>query len=62
MSLCMRDDRLSSTSEIAKALGVSQSKLSRNRAYLIDHGIIAAAERGKVMFLHSIPSDFCKKR
>lgn len=61
MSLCMRDDRLSSTSEIAKALGVSQSKLSRNRAYLIDHGIIAAAERGKVMFCIPYLSDFVKK-
>lgn len=61
MSLCMGKDRLSSTSEIAKALGKSQSKLSRNRAYLIDHGIIASTERGKEMFCIPYLSDFVKK-
>ncbi|MCR5206257.1 MAG: hypothetical protein K6E47_14610 [Lachnospiraceae bacterium] len=35
--------------------------LSRPRVYLIDHGIIAAPERGKVMFCIPYLADFLKK-
>ena len=42
MSECLNEDRLAETSDIATGMGITQSKLSRNRAYLIDHGIIAS--------------------
>lgn len=61
MSECMGEDRLTSTADIARALGESQSKLSRTRAYLIDHGIIAAPEHGKVMFCIPYLADYVKK-
>ena len=50
MSDCLNRDRLASTADIAQKEGVPQSKLSRTRAHLIDHGIIASPERGMVMF------------
>ena len=53
-------DRLADTSDIARRLGVSQNKLSRPRAYLIDHGIIAAPERGKLMFCIPYLSNYIK--
>ena len=61
MSECLGEDRLASTSEIAGKAGVSQNKLSRTRAYLIDHGIIAAPEHGKVMFCIPYLADYVKK-
>ncbi len=61
MSDCLNADRLAETSEIARRLGVSQNKLSRTRAYLIDHGIIAAPERGKVMFCIPYLAAYIKK-
>ena len=57
----MGEDRLILTSDIARALGVNQNKLSRTRAYLIDHGIIASPEHGKVMFCIPYLSDYVKK-
>ena len=45
MSECLNSDRLADTSDIARGLGTSSSKLSRPRAYLIDHGIIASPEQ-----------------
>ena len=61
MSECMGEDRLISTSDISRALGATQSKLSRARAYLIDHGIIASPEHGKVMFCIPYLADYVKK-
>lgn len=61
MSECLDSDRLAATSDIAECLGVTQNKLSRSRALLIDHGIIAAPERGKVMFCIPYLADFVKK-
>lgn len=42
-------------------MGLTQNKLSRPRAYLINHGIIAAPERGKVMFCIPYLADYVKK-
>lgn len=61
MSECLNEDRLAETSEIAGRLGVSQNKVSRQRAYLIDHGIIASPEFGKVMFCIPYLADYVKK-
>ena len=61
MSECLGEDRLAISSEIARKMGVKQNNLSRARAYLIDHGIIAAPEHGKVMFCIPYLADFVKK-
>ncbi|MBQ6441302.1 MAG: AAA family ATPase [Lachnospiraceae bacterium] len=61
MSECLADDRLAKTADIAKALNLPQNKLSRVRAYLIDQGIIAAPEHGKVMFCVPYLADYVKK-
>ena len=61
MSECMGEDRLASTADISRALGVAQSKLSRTRMNLIDHGIIAAPEHGKVVFCIPYLADYVKK-
>lgn len=61
MSDCLNSDRLADTADIATKLGVTQNKLSRSRAYLIDQGIIAAPERGKVMFCIPYLADYVKK-
>ena len=61
MAECLDTDRLAETSDIARELGVVQSKLSKTRAYLINHGIIASPERGKVMFCVPYLSDYVKK-
>lgn len=50
MSECLNTERLADSSEIARRLGVPIGKVSKQRGHLIDHGIIAAPERGKVMF------------
>lgn len=61
MSECLNSDRLADTSEIASSLGVTINKVSRQRAYLIDHGIIASPEYGKVMFCIPYLADYVKK-
>lgn len=61
MSECLNSDRLAETSDIASRLGVTQNKLSKSRSYLIDHGIIASPERGKVMFCIPYLADYVKK-
>ncbi|MCR4778779.1 MAG: ATP-binding protein [Lachnospiraceae bacterium] len=61
MSKCLNQDRLADTSEIAKSIGKAQNQLSRQRAYLIDHGIIASPEQGKVMFCIPYLADYVKK-
>lgn len=61
MSECLSQDRLADTSDIARKFGVAQSKLTRQRAYLIDQGIIAAPERGKVMFCIPYLADYVQK-
>ena len=61
MSECLGSDRLVLTSDIARGLEVPQNKLSRTRAFLIDHGIIAVPERGKVMFCIPYLADYVKK-
>ena len=48
MSESLGDDRLASTSGIAKSSGSTLSKISKTRSRLIGHGIIAAPEHGKV--------------
>ena len=61
MSESLGDDRLASTSEIAKKAGSALSKMSKNRSRLIGHGIIAAPEHGKVMFCIPYLADYVKK-
>ena len=61
MSKCLDNYRLARTSEIAGGLGMPQNKLSKTRAYLIDHGIIAAPEHGKVMFCIPYLADYMQK-
>ena len=61
MSEQLGDDRLAFTSDIAKSLGVTSNKLSKTRAHLIDNGIIAAPEHGKVMFCIPYLADYVKK-
>ena len=61
MSEVLNSDRLAETGEIADRLGVSQNKTSRTRTYLINHGIIASPERGKVMFCVPYLADYVKR-
>ncbi|MBQ9016161.1 MAG: AAA family ATPase [Firmicutes bacterium] len=61
MSDCLDQERLAATSDIADRIGVTQNRLSRARANLIDHGIIAVPKRGKVMFCIPYLADFVKK-
>jgi len=61
MSQCLDEDRLASTADIAKSLKTNQNKLSRTRAYLINNGIIASPEHGKVMFCIPYLADYVKK-
>ncbi len=61
MSECLSPDRLAETSEIARKLGVTQNKVSKPRANLINHGIIASPEHGKVMFCIPYLADYVKK-
>ena len=61
MSDCLNKDRLAATADIAHGFGTTQSKLSKTRAYLIDNGIIAAPEQGKVMFCIPYLAAYVKK-
>lgn len=61
MSECLDSERLAGSSDISRSLGVPQNKLSRSRAYLIDNGIIATPERGKLMFCIPYLADYVKK-
>ena len=61
MSECLEEDRLAETADIAHSLGVPQNKLSKTRAKLMDNGIIAAPEHGKVMFCIPYLADYVKK-
>ena len=61
MSECLDEERLAETADIANSLGVPQNKLSKTRARLIDNGIIAAPEHGKVMFCIPYLADYVKK-
>ena len=61
MSECLNADRLADTTDIARNMGVTPNKLSRPRAYLINQGIIAAPERGMVMFCIPYLADYVKK-
>lgn len=61
MSECLQENRLAATADIAKSLGTTQNKLSKIRANLIDNGIIAAPEQGKVMFCIPYLADYVKK-
>ena len=61
MAQRLDDDRLVSTESVAKSLGTTQKNLSKARARLMDNGIIAAPERGKVMFCIPYLADYlCK--
>ena len=61
MSECLNPERLADISDIAGKLGTSSNKLSKTRAYLINHGIIASPERGKIMFCIPYLADYVKK-
>lgn len=61
MSEGLNADRLADTAEIARRLGVAIGRVSRQRERLINHGIIAAPERGKVMFCIPYLADYVKK-
>ena len=61
MSESMDDNRLSRISDIADSLNTTTNKLSRTIAHLIDCGIIAAPEHGKVMFCIPYLADYVKK-
>ncbi|MBO7341026.1 MAG: hypothetical protein J6U66_13290, partial [Lachnospiraceae bacterium] len=61
MSECLNSDRLANGSDIARKLGVTITRISKQRAYLIDHGIIASPEHGKVMFCVPYLADYVKR-
>ena len=61
MSACMGEDRLALTSEVAKRAGLAQNRLSKPRANLINNGVIASPEHGKVMFCIPYLSDYVVK-
>lgn len=61
VSECLDSNRLANTSDIANKLESTSNNLSRQRAYLIDHGIIASPERGKIMFCIPYLADYVKK-
>lgn len=61
MSEHLNEQRLASTNEVARALGVEQKGLSQARARLIGSGIIAAPERGRVMFCIPYLADYMQK-
>lgn len=61
MSANLNEDRLAATADIAKSLNAPQNKLSKVRANLIDNGVIAAPERGYLMFCIPYLADYVKK-
>ena len=61
MSDCLNEDRLAATADISRSMGTTQNKLSKTRACLINNGIIAAPEQGKVMFCIPYLADYVKK-
>ena len=61
MSFCLDEDRLASTSDVAKGFNMPINKLSKIRGSLVDNGIIAAPEHGKVMFCIPYLADYVKK-
>ena len=61
MAECLDDSRLARTPEIAEKLGVTQQSLSKARSRLMGNGIIAAPERGSVMFCIPYLADFMMK-
>lgn len=61
VSECLDSNRLANTSDIANKLESTSNNLSRQRAYLIDHGIIASPEREKIMFCIPYLADYVKK-
>lgn len=61
MAKCLDNERLADTSAISQRLGVTINKLSKQRANLIDRGIIAAPEHGKVMFCIPYLADYVQK-
>ena len=61
MSKNLDGERMAFTSVVANALGKPQESLSRARAKLIGNGIIAAPERGKVMFCIPYLADYVLK-
>mgnify|MGYP002627175795 CR=1 FL=1 len=61
MAECLDDDRLARTSAVAERLGMTQKSLSQARSRLMGNGIIAAPERGAVMFCIPYLADFVTK-
>ena len=61
MSEVLDSERLALTSNIAKALDSTANKVGRARAHLIDNGIIAAPEHGKVMFCIPYLASYVKR-
>ncbi len=61
MSKCLDEDRLASTADIARIMGINQNKNSKTRAFLINNGIIASPERGKLMFCIPYLADYVKR-
>lgn len=51
MAACLNEERMASTSEVARFLGKELSQLSVVRGNLIDNGIVLAPCRGKLMFM-----------
>ena len=61
MAECLDNDRLARTAEVAEKLGVTQRSLSQARSRLVGSGVIAAPERGAVMFCVPYLADFMLK-
>lgn len=61
MSECLNSDRLAGTADIARKMDGTPNKTGKQRAYLVDHGIIASPEHGKVMFCIPYLADYIKK-
>ena len=62
VSACLGEDRLAAASDVAGLMGLAQNRLSKMRATLIDYGILAAPEHGKIMFCIPYLADFVKKK
>lgn len=62
VSACLGEDRLAAASDVAGLMGLAQNRLSKKRATLIDYGILAAPEHGKIMFCIPYLADFVKKK
>ena len=61
VSDCLNEDRIAFSSDIAKHIGKPIQALSRTRAHLIENGILASPEHGKLLFCIPYLANYIKK-